>query len=149
MVCWVELSAQNYIYISNNPSHKMASRAEFLSALAYAEPLRPNAEAPGSNKPDRFVGDVGGIYTIPLSPQRLSSSSSTCTHNRGSFSLKAQCSQLPCSNICDSLRDLALESVRKLEKILLLRSCALGEALATWCVRYSWSLALRQLAVAR
>jgi hypothetical protein len=45
------------------------------------------------------------------------------------------------------LRDLALESVRKLVKILL-RSCALGEALATWCVHYSWSLAPRQLAVA-
>jgi hypothetical protein len=47
------------------------------------------------------------------------------------------------------LRDLALESVRKLEKILLLCSCALGEALAAWCVRYSWSLAPRRLAVAR
>ena len=34
-----------------------------------------------------------------------------------SLSLKAQCSQLPCLNLCDSLRDLALESVRKLEKI--------------------------------
>jgi hypothetical protein len=44
---------------------------------------------------------------------------------------------------------LALESVRKLEKILLLYSCALGEALAAWCVRYSWSLAPRWLAVAR
>ena len=62
---------------------------------------------------------------------------------------QAWCSQLPCSNLCDSLRDLALESVRKLEKILLLRSYALGEALAAWCVRYSWSLAPRRLAVVR
>ena len=37
----------------------------------------------------------------------------------------------------DSLRDLALESVRKLEKILLLHFCALDEALTAWCVRYS------------
>jgi hypothetical protein len=45
------------------------------------------------------------------------------------------------------MRDLALESVRKLEKILVLRSCALGEALAAWCVHYSWSLAPRWLEV--
>ena len=39
------------------------------------------------------------------------------------------CSKLLSSNLCDSLRDLALESVRKLE-IILLHSCALGDALA-------------------
>ena len=77
------------------------------------------------------------IFSIPLIPdeQKLSLS-------------QAWCSQLPCSNLCDSLKDLALESVRKLEN-LLLHSCALGEALATWCVRYSWSLAPRWLAVSR
>ena len=82
----MEPSAQNTIYISNNPSYKKASRAEFLSALACAEPprsgakpLRPDEEAPGSDRPDRFVGDVGGIYTIPLRPQWSSSSSFTQT----------------------------------------------------------------------
>ena len=63
--------------------------------------------------------------------------------NRSSLS-QALCSQLPCSNLCDSLKDLALQSVRKLEKILLLRCCALCEALAAWCVRFSWSLASRR-----
>ena len=79
MVCWVEPSAQNSIYISNNPSHKKASRAEFLSALACAEPPHPDVEAPGSDRPDRFVGDMGGIYTIPLRPQWSSSTSFTQT----------------------------------------------------------------------
>ena len=45
-----------------------ASRAEFLSVVAYAEPLLPNAEALGSVRPDHFVGDGGSIYTSPLRP---------------------------------------------------------------------------------
>ena len=154
MVCWVEPSAQNSIYISNNTSHKKP--AELNSYLLWptqnlrgAEPPRPNVKAPGSVRPDRFVGDVGGIYTIPLCPQWSSSSSFTQTRTKALSLTHDLCSQLPCSNLCDSLRDLALESVRKLEKIVLLYSCALGEALAAWCVRYSWSLAPRQLAVAR
>jgi len=66
-----------------------------------------------------------------------------------SLSLPSLVLPTPFLNLCDSLRDFALESVRKLEKILLLYSCALGEALADWCVRYSWSLAPRRLTVAR
>ena len=156
MVCWVEPSAQNTIYISNNPSHKKASWAEFLSALACAEPPRsgaepprPDAEALGSVWPDHFVGDGGGIYTHPFAPNGHLLPHFHSDSNWSSLSLsQAWFSQLPCSNLCDSLRDLALESLRKLEKILL-HSCALGEALAAWCVRYSWSLAPRWLAVAR
>ena len=96
-----------------------------------------------------FVGDVGGIYTSPLRPQWSSSTSFTQTRTKALSLTHDLCSQLPCSNLCDSLRDLALESARKLEKILLLYSCALGEALAAWCVRYSWSFAPRGLTVAR
>ena len=154
MVCWVEPSAQNSIFNSNNPSHKKL--AELNSYLLWpmwnlrgAKPPRSNAEAPRSVWPDRFVGDVGGIYTIPLRPQRSSSSSFTQTRTEPLSLTQASCSQLPCSNLCDSLRDLALKSVRKLKKILLPLSYAPGEALATWCVHYSWSLAPRWLAVAR
>jgi hypothetical protein len=87
-----------------------------------------------------------GLDVTPLPPTVIFSPF-TQTHNRSSLSLKARCSQVPCSNLCESLRDLALKSVRKLEKILLLYSCALGEALAALCVHYSWSLAPRRLAV--
>ena len=88
MVCWVEPSAQNSIYISNNPSHKKASRAEFLSALVCVEPPRSNVEAPGSVRPDHFVGDVGDIYTIPLRPPTVIFSIPSFLTNRSSLSPK-------------------------------------------------------------
>jgi len=76
MVCWVEPSAQNSIYILNNPSHKKTSRAEFLSALACAEPPRSgaeppcsNAEAPGSMLTRLFCGWRGWyLYHTPSPP---------------------------------------------------------------------------------
>jgi hypothetical protein len=155
ILCWVEPSAQNSICISNNPSHKKPTKPNsYLSWLArnlctLTRNLRaPNAEALRSVGPDHFVGDWGGINTSSLHPQRSSSPHSLRHEPKLSLS-QAWCSQLPCSNLCDSLRDLALESVRKLMKILLLCSCALGEALAAWCVHYSWILAPRWLAVAR
>ena len=64
--------------------------------------------------PDCFVSDVGG--TIPLHPN--------------GYLLSHLLWLLPSSNLVDSLKDLALESVRMLEKIILLHSCAHGEALA-------------------
>ena len=85
------------------------------------------------------MGDVGGIYTIPLRPQQ-SSSSLTHSLRTEALSLSLSSSVPPNSlaqDLRDSLRDLALASVRKLEKILLLRSCALGEALAAYYVCYS------------
>jgi hypothetical protein len=144
----MEPSAQNSIYISNNPSHKKPT--ELNSYLSW--PVR-NLRASmwrlrGLSDQTVFVGDWGGINTSSLHPQRLSSPHSLRHELKLSLS-QAWCSQLPCSNLCDSLRDLALESMRKLVKILLLRYCALGEALSAWCVHYSWSLAPRWLAVAR
>jgi hypothetical protein len=96
-----------------------------------------------------FCGSRGRyLYLLPSPPMVIFFLIHSFT-NRSALSLQAWCSQLPCSNLRDYMRDLALESVRKLKKILLLHSCALGEALAAWCVRYSWSLAPRRLAVTR
>jgi hypothetical protein len=147
MVCWVEPSAQNSIYISNNPSHKKPT--ELNSYLSWpARNLRaPTRRLRGlSDWP--FYGWCGWYIYHTHSPPTVIFSIPSSLSNRSSLS-QAWCSQLPCSNLCDSLRDLALESVRKLVKILLLHSCALGEALAAWCVHYSWSLAPRWLAIAR
>ena len=83
------------------------------------------------------MGDGGGIYTSPLRPQRSSSTSFTQTRTEALSLSKLNAPNSLAPDLRDSLRDLALESVRKLEKILLLYSCALGEALAAWCVRYS------------
>ena len=121
MVCWMEPSTQNSIYISNNPSHKRP--AELNSYLlwpvrnlhAQAQNLRAQTQRlRGLCWPDCFVGGVGGIYTIPLHPQWSSSSLFTQTRTEALSVTQAWCSHLSCSNLCDSLRDLALESVRKL-----------------------------------
>ena len=70
--------------------------------------------------------DGGGIYTSPLPPNGHLQPHSL------KLELKLSLSKLSAPNsvaqdLRDSSRDLALESVRKIEKILLLRSCALGE----------------------
>jgi hypothetical protein len=147
IVVGVEPSARNHHPHLNTPSYKkLADLNSFL--FWQARNLRVFTEAPGSVRPDRYVGDVGGVYTIPLRPQRSSSSSFHLEpHQELSLSLKLCAPIFFAWNLYDSLRDLALESVRKLKKIILLCSRALGEALAAWCVRYSWSSAPRRLAV--
>jgi hypothetical protein len=149
-VDWVEPSAQNTIPNSNNPSHKKASCAEIFSVLVSAEVpgLSPRGSAVCRTRP--FSGRRGGINTSPLRPQRSSSSFFHSELDQSSLPLSLSLVlPIPCSNPCDSLRDLVLESERQLVKITLLCSCALGEALAAWCVHYSWSLAPRRLEVAR
>ena len=91
----------------------------------------------------------GGVFILsPLSPQQ--SSSFTTFQWPAAFPLSSI--DAPTSlgqNLSDSLRVFAKESMGKQEKIKLLHSWALGEALAAWCICYSWSLAPRWLKVAR
>jgi len=137
-------------HLSNsiNPSHKKAAELKYFLFW----PVR-NLHAQMRRLLGLLDPTVLGVMCVGLLPYHcpptvIFSIPSFLT-NRSSLSLsQAWCSKLLCSDLCDSLRDLALESVRKLEKILLLYSYALGEALATWCVRYSWSMAPRRLAVA-
>ena len=157
IVWWVEPSAQNSIYISNNTNHKKP--AELNSYLLWPT---QNLRALARNLRilmQRLWGLTGPIVLwvmwmvfipYPFAPNGylLYSFHSWRTKALSLSLSQAWCSQLPCSNLSDSLRDLALESVRKLEN-LLLRSCALGEALAAWFVCFSWSLSPRRLAVAR
>ena len=147
MVWWVKPSAH---YISNNCSHKKP--AELNSYLLWpARSLHAQARRlRGLSEPTVLWVTWVVFIPYPFAPNGHLLPHSLRLELKLSLSLsQAWCSQLPCSNLCDSLRDLALESVRKLEKILLLCSCALGEALTAWCVCYSWSLAPRRLAVAR
>ena len=79
MVCWVEPSAQNSIYISNNPSHKKS--AELNSYLLWpARNLRVLTwRLRGLSDLTVFVGDGRGIYTHPFALQWSSSTSLTQT----------------------------------------------------------------------
>jgi hypothetical protein len=154
-VCWVEPSSQNSIYISNNPSHKKP--AELNSYLLWPVwnlrvPMRNlrvlTRRLWGLSDPTVLWVTCVVYIPYPFAPNGHLLHSFIPNEQKLSLS-QAWCSQLPWSNLCDSLRDLALKSVRKLVKIILLCSCALGEALAAWCVHYSWSLAPKRLVVAR
>ena len=80
------------------------------------------------------MGD-GGVFILTPSPPTVIFFLNSFTVNRSSLSLSSSVhSNSLAQDLRDSLRDLALESVRKLKKILLLSSCALGEALVAWCV---------------
>ena len=144
----MEPSAQNTIPNSNNPSHKNSAKLKsFLFWPAwnlYAQKQRL-----------RGLSDLIVLWvTWQLFIPHPFAPNGHLLHSLIHFDRKLSLFKLSAPNslaqdLHDSLRDLALECVRKLEKILLLCSCALGEALAAWCVRYSWSLAPRWLAVAR
>ena len=136
MVWWVEPSAQNSIYISNNPSHKRPTKLNSYLLWPVWNLRAQTRRLRGlSNQTVLWVTWVVFI-PYPFAPNGNLLPHSLRLKLKLSLS-QAWCSKLPCSNLYDSLRDLALESVRKLEKIILLYSCALGEALAAWCVHYS------------
>ena len=109
MVCWVEPSAQNCIYISNNLSHKIPAKLNsFLlwpvwNLRAQARNLRVLTwRLRGLSDPTVLWVTVGVFILTPSPPMVIFFTHSSIS-KESSFSLQAWCSQLPYSNLCDSL----------------------------------------------
>ena len=143
----MESSAQIFIRTSNIPSHKkLAELNSFLFWQAWNLHIFPEVLRSVMTRPLWVTWVV--FIPYPFAPNSHLLPPNTQTRRTTLSPSPSFVLPTPLLKSLWFLRDLTLESVRKLKKILLLCSRALGEALATWCVCYSWSLAPRRLDVA-
>jgi hypothetical protein len=145
----MEPSAQNIFHIPNFPSHKLPAKLN-LFLFWQARRLRGwPRRFRGLQWPDHFVGDGRYKNLSTVAPNgHLLSSTSRLAKNRSSLS-QLHSSQAPQLQSQWFLEGLSCDTVRKLKKIVLLHSRALGETLAAWCVFYTWSFAPSWLEVDR
>ena len=96
MVCWVEPSAQNSIYISNNTYHKKL--AELNSNLLWpARNLHTLTRRLQGLSDPTVLRVTMGVFISHPSPPMVIFFPDSFTSNRSSPSLKLSSSQLPCS----------------------------------------------------